>query len=183
MPRDQNPPAGEEHFETFTETGEPLGLAPRSVVHARGLWHRSVHVFLFDDDGRLHLQRRATDKDVCPDRWDQSAAEHLKPGESYAEGALRGLAEELGITGVELEPLGSIYAARLDLPVPGIHDYELQQSFRGVWSGTLIPDPAEVAEVRTVTLASLADWLRDSPGDFTPWFLRDVYRCGILPRS
>jgi len=180
---DQNPqsPAGEELFATFTAEGEALGLVPRSVVHACGLWHRSVHVFLFDGEGRLYLQRRAADKDVCPGLWDQSAAEHLKPGESYAEGAERGLAEELGVGGVHLEPLGTPYAARLDLPHLGIRDYEVQQSFRGVWPGTLTPDPAEVAEVRAEALESLARWLGESAEDFTPWFLRDVYRCGILP--
>jgi len=174
------PPAGEELFATFTVSGEPRGLVPRSVVHARGLWHRSVHVFLFDGEGRLYLQRRASSKDVCPGLWDQSAAEHLQPRESYVAGAGRGLAEELGISGVDLEPLGTTYAARLDLPELGIHDYELQQSFRGVWVGTLTPDPAEVAEVRAESLASLARWLSESPEDFTPWFRRDVYRCGIL---
>ena len=181
--RDPDPArSGEELFETFTESGAPLGLAPRSVVHARGLWHRSVHVFLFDAAGRLHLQRRAADKDVCPNLWDQSAAEHLKPGETFADGAHRGLAEELGVSGVALTPLGEPFAARLENPELGIRDYELQQSFRGVWSGTLTPDPAEVAEVRTESLGSLARWLCASPEDFTPWFLRDVYRCGILPR-
>jgi isopentenyldiphosphate isomerase len=178
---DPQPPAGEELFATFTATGEPLGLVPRSVVHARGLWHRSVHVFLFDGEGRLYLQRRAPDKDVCPGLWDLSAAEHLKPGESFADGAERGLAEELGVTGAELEPLGTIFAARLDLPGPGIRDYEMQQSFRGVWAGVLTSDPAEVAEVRAESLESLARWLNDAPEDFTPWFRRDVYRCGILP--
>lgn len=172
---------GEERFEVFSESGEALGLVPRSEVHARGLWHRSVHVFLFDAAGRLHLQRRASDKDICPDLWDQSAAEHLKPGESYAAGASRGLIEELGVTGVALTPLGAPYPARLDLPALGVHDYELQQSFRGVWAGALHPDPLEVAEVRTVTLATLADWMRAAPEDFTPWFLRDVFRLRILP--
>ncbi|MGE0623594.1 MAG: NUDIX domain-containing protein [Pseudomonadales bacterium] len=181
--RDQDQASAEEQFETCTETGEPLGLMPRSVVHARGLWHRSVHVFLFDADGRLYLQRRAADKDVCPGLWDQSAAEHLQPGESYADGAQRGLAEELGVTGVGLEHLGSPFAARLDLPELGIHDYELQQSYRGEWLGALRPDPSEVAEVRAESLDSLARWLRESPADFTPWFRRDVYRCGILMKA
>ncbi len=176
------PASEEEMFETFTEAGEPTGLVPRSVVHARGLWHRSVHVFLFDTGGCLHLQRRASDKDVCPGLWDLSAAEHLQPGESYADGAARGLAEELGIRGVDLEPLGTPFTARLELPGLGIRDYELQQSFRAVWDGPLRPDPIEVAEVQTAELDALARWIRGAPADFTPWFLRDLTRLGLLPR-
>jgi isopentenyl-diphosphate delta-isomerase len=170
----------EEHFQTFTETGEPLGLVPRSVVHAQGHWHKSAQVFLFDRLGRLYLQRRAAGKDVCPGLWDQSAAEHLLPGETYLEGAVRGLAEELGITGVALRPLGEPFHGRLDQPALGIRDYELQQAFQGVWDGPLKPNRDEVAEVRIVALDALADWVRASPEDFTPWFLRDAARCGIL---
>ena len=170
----------EEQFATFTETGEPLGLVPRSRVHAEGLWHKSAQVFLFDAGGRLILQRRSADKDVCPGLWDQSAAEHLKPGESWLAGALRGLEEELGVTGITLEELGEPFHGRLDQPALGIHDYELQQAFRGIWAGPLSPDPVEVAEVRALPLDELTAWAEQSPEAFTPWFLRDAVRCGVL---
>ncbi len=171
----------EEVFEIFTEDGELIGTAPRSRVHAEGLWHRSAQVFLFDSAGRLYLQRRADDKDVCPGLWDQSAAEHLIPGENYLEGARRGLKEELGISVAELSPLGEPFAGRLDQPALGVRDYELQQAFTGTWDGPVQIDPAEVAEVRAVAIDALARWVREVPQDFTPWFLRDAVRCGILP--
>ncbi len=171
----------EEHFEIFTATGELLGTAPRSQVHAEGLWHKSAQVFLFDGQGRLYLQRRADDKDVCPGLWDQSAAEHLTPGESYLEGALRGISEELGISGIELTPLGEPFAGRLDQDELGVHDYELQQAYTGTWDGPIHPDSAEVAAVRSVALDELARWVRSAPQDFTPWFVRDALRCGYLP--
>ena len=171
----------EEQFEIFTADGTLIGTAARSRVHAEGLWHKSAQVFLFDNEERLYLQRRAADKDVCPGLWDQSVAEHLTPGETYLEGALRGLQEELGVNAVELTALGEPFAGRLDQPNLGVHDYELQQAFRGTWDGPLEIDPAEVAEVRPVPLAALTRWVRESPEDFTPWFLRDALRCGILP--
>lgn len=170
----------EEHFEIFTEAGELLGLAPRSRVHRQGLWHKSAQVFLFDSAGRLYLQRRVAGKDVCPGLWDQSAAEHLTPGESYLEGALRGLKEELGVTGAALSPLGGPCPVRLDQEALGVHDHELQQAFRGVWDGPLTPNPAEVAEVRLITPAELRRWTQQTPADFTPWFLRQGKRRGVL---
>src|SRR5690348_11391125 len=115
----------EETFEILDEAGRPIGIAPRSEVHARGLWHRAAHVFLFRSDGRLVLQRRQSTKDVCPDALDLSVAEHLKAGESYAEGAARGLREELGIRNVDLEELGEPLRFKLDQPP--IKDYEFQQ--------------------------------------------------------
>jgi isopentenyl-diphosphate delta-isomerase len=171
----------EEQFEIFTEDGVSLGTAPRSRVHAEGLWHKSAQVFLFDSVGRLYLQRRVENKDVCPGLWDQSAAEHLKPGESWAAGALRGLAEELGITGIQLKPLGEPFAGRLDQVELGVHDHELQQAFTGIWDGPVRCDPEEVAEVRLVDLGELARWVQTSPGEFTPWFLRDAVRLEVLP--
>lgn len=172
--------AEEEQFEIFTEAGEPLGTAPRSRVHAEGLWHRSAQVFLFNGAGDLYLQRRADGKDICPGLWDQSVAEHLTPGETYLQGATRGLAEELGISGVELTPLGEPFAGRLDQPSLGVRDYELQQAFTGTWDGPVRFDRTEVVEVRTVALDELVRWMRQQPEEFTPWFLRDAVRCGIL---
>lgn len=150
-------------------------------MHAEGLWHKSAQVFLFSSDGRLYLQRRVADKDVCGGLWDQSAAEHLQPGETHLEAAHRGLEEELGITGVVLTPVGEPFAGRLDQPELGVRDYELQQAYQGTYDGPVEPNPAEVAEVRPVDLEALAEWVRAEPCAFTPWFVRDVVRCGILP--
>lgn len=161
----------EETFEVIDEAGRPLGLAPRSEVHAKGLWHRAAHVFLFRSDGRLVLQQRQASKDVCPHAWDLSVAEHLKPGESYADGAARGLQEELGLSGVPLEPFGAPFPFRLDLPEKRIRDYEIQQCFRGCFDGALVPDAGEVAAVRDIELAALKREMRKNPGGFTPWFV------------
>ena len=160
----------EELFETCTLDGKATGLVPRSRVHSEGLWHRATNVFLFRPDGRLLLQRRQLSKAVCPGAWDLSVAEHLKPGESYLDGAIRGLREELDVEGVVLEPLGGIAYLRLEIAETGLRDYELQQTFQGVSDCPVRPDPDEVLEVRTVTLAELRTAFKERPTDFTPWF-------------
>jgi isopentenyl-diphosphate delta-isomerase len=170
----------EEQFDIFSADGLHLGQASRSRVHREGLWHKSAQIFLYDPDGRLYLQRRAADKDICADLWDQSVAEHLQPGETYIEAARRGLNEELGVTGVALAPLGTPFAGRLDQPELGVRDYELQQAFEGIWGGPVEPDPMEVAEIRAVDLAALGEWMRSDPRAFTPWFRRDAIRLGVL---
>ena len=169
----------EEQFDVFDEHGQRIGSAPRSRVHAEGLWHRSVNVFLFNDAGELLIQRRADHKDVCPGRWDLSVAEHLKAGETYEEGAHRGLLEELGISGVALRPVSGVQAYCLDLPEIGIFDHELKQSFRGTWQGSLAPDPSEVADTRFVSMTALKAWVEKTPHTFTPWLLKDLAQTGI----
>ncbi len=165
----------EELFETFDLEGSPLGLMPRSRVHREGIWHRAANVFLFRSDGRLLIQRRQHGKDVLPGSWDLSAAEHLKPGESYREGAARGLREELGIEAhVELEPIGEVTMARLEIARVGIKDYEFQQSFRAVYDGPVSPDVREVMVTALVSRDELAVAFAERPEDFTPWFRRRV---------
>jgi len=163
-----------ELFETFDEAGRPTGLAPRDRVHATGLWHRSAHVFLFDPDGALYIQQRAAGKDLFPGRWDFSVGEHLQPGESYLAAALRGLREELGVSGVTLTPLGAVRVYRCDIASAGIADHELQQAFQGCCNGPLTPDASEVAAVRSIVLPDLLAWTAREPDAFTPWFIKEL---------
>lgn len=160
----------EERFQTFDESGNPLGVVARSEVHRKGLWHRAANVFLFFPDGKLLIQRRQFGKDVWPGAWDVSVAEHLKPGETFEQGAIRGLKEELGVDGVSLEPFGAVARSRLDAPESGIRDYEFQQSFRTVYSGPVFPDLREVLETRIIGLRELKAEFEELPEAFTPWF-------------
>jgi isopentenyldiphosphate isomerase len=172
-----------ELFETFDDDGRPTGLIPRDRVHATGLWHRSAHVFLFDGGGALYVQRRANGKDLFPGRWDFSVGEHLQPGESFLQGALRGLAEELGVTGVRLEPMSDVRRWSWEAPDHGVVDRELQQAFRGCYDGPVRADPAEVAEVRALPLEDLAAWLARAPQSFTPWFVAELENLGLLAKT
>jgi len=159
-----------ELFDIFDEKGAPLGLASRVKVHREGIWHRASNVFLFYPDGRLLIQRRQLSKDVCPGAWDVSAAEHLQPGETYEQGAIRGLREELGVENVTLEPFGKVTKSRLDVVAAGIKDYEFQQSFRAVYAGPVSPDAAEVMATRMVGLSELEAAFLEDPEAYTPWF-------------
>jgi len=83
-----------------------LDVRFRHVVHAEGLRHRAVHILVFDEKGRLFLQKRSMKKDLNAGQWDTSAAGHVDAGEDYQSSALREIEEELGIVpGPDLEPL------------------------------------------------------------------------------
>ncbi len=168
----------EEQFETYDEDGRPTGLAPRTRVHRQGLWHRSVQVFVFDASASLLMQRRAAAKDLYANLWDYSVGEHLQPGESFLQGAKRGLWEELRIDNVNLTALGD--ERRVEQRGAGFWDREIQQAFRCRYEGGVQADAAEVAEVRYVPLQEIAAWVHRSPGDFTPWFIEDLKLFGWL---
>ncbi len=87
----------EEWFDVVNERDEVVGRATRREVHARGLWHRAVHVLVFDRGGRVFLQKRSMLKDLSPGLWDSSCSGHLDAGEDYDAAAQRELGEELGL--------------------------------------------------------------------------------------
>ncbi|MCP5179834.1 MAG: NUDIX domain-containing protein [Pseudomonadales bacterium] len=167
-----------EYFDTFDVDGTWIGQAPRAEVHARGYWHRSAHVFLFDGDGRMLLQRRAADKDLYPGRWDYAVGEHLRSGESYRRGAARGLCEELGLFGLSLQPLGALFAEPLTWP--GGVDCEFQQAFVTRHDGPVTADGVEVVALRWTDREALRVEAAESPHNFTPWFLRELGRLRVI---
>ena len=90
----------EEILEIVDRDGKAIGQATRAAVHANpALLHRVVHVLIFDNAGRLLLQRRSMNKDVAPGRWDTSVGGHINPGEKPLAAAAREMREELGISG------------------------------------------------------------------------------------
>ncbi len=167
-----------ELFATYDRRRQPLGLQPRAYVHQHGLWHMSAQVFVFDPQQRLLVQRRARDKDLYANLWDYSVGEHLKPDESFSDGAHRGLQEELGIVGVALHPLGG--ERWMELCSSKHIDREIQQAFRCDYDGPLKIDPVEVAEVQYIALDLLKDWIASSPQSFTPWFVEDLIEFKLL---
>lgn len=166
-----------ELFRTFDADGQPVALVPRNEVHKRGLWHRSVQVFVYNSASELLLQQRAADKDLYPLHWDTSVGEHLLPDEAPLAGAQRGLMEELGITGVDLTQLGGDF--RVEHRGDQFCDREIQTGFRCVYDGPLNPNE-EVMALEWVSLSQLKKVLRDDERCFAPWFHTHVAHYSLL---
>lgn len=87
----------EEIFDVVNERDEVIAQAPRKEVHARGLWHRAVHVLVFNARSEVFLQKRSMFKDTAKGKWDSSSSGHLDRGEDYDTCAVRELREEIGL--------------------------------------------------------------------------------------
>ena len=89
----------EEMFPIVDEEGNEYGVAPRSMCHdgKSMLLHPVVHLHLFNSNGALFLQKRASTKDILPGRWDTSVGGHKSPGESTEDALRREVFEELGL--------------------------------------------------------------------------------------
>ncbi len=157
----------EEYFDIVNENNEILGQEIRRIVHQTGLWHRGVHVFLFTPNRRLLVQKRSQSQDTFPNRLDCSVSEHLKVGESYFDGAVRGLQEELGLGGISLTRLVQF---KMNY---GPNDNEFSDLYEGVFDGrSLDADPNEVAGIAYYTIPQLEEMLVSEQALFAPWFIQ-----------
>ena len=69
----------------------------KSEAHKNGLWHRSVHVWIYNSKGEIMLQLRAKEKILFPNVWDISAAGHIGAGEEPIVSGLREVEEEISL--------------------------------------------------------------------------------------
>lgn len=155
--------AVDEQFDVVDEDDRVIGVAPRSVVHARRWRHRAVHIFVFKTSGELLVQQRSAAKDEYPLRWTSSASGHLHAGEDYAAAAHRELLEELGLQG-HLEFLQKFVASEAT-------SFEHSALYRLVTDTAPRFDAGEIASGGYWPLRAVADWIDRHPDDFTPCFV------------
>lgn len=155
---------GEEYFDIVNERDEPVGRALRREVHARNLWHRAVHVFVFDSAGRLFLQKRSMKKDQAAGLWDASCSGHVDAGEDYDPAAARELGEELGVHGGGA-PVRWFYVEAQEAT-----GWEFCWIYRLQHNGPFVLHPDEIDDGEWIAPAELTRQMALQPGKFTPAF-------------
>ncbi|MEV4330863.1 isopentenyl-diphosphate Delta-isomerase [Streptomyces sp. NPDC049597] len=156
-------------LELVDEQGNTIGTAEKLSAHqAPGRLHRAFSVFLFDEQGRLLLQRRALNKYHSPGVWSNTCCGHPYPGESPFAAAARRTYEELGVSPSLLAEAGTVRYNHPD-PASGLVEQEYNHLFVGMVQSALRPDPEEVGETAFVT----PDELRElhSRATFSAWFM------------
>jgi len=86
-----------------------VGVVPRREMRSGRLRHRATYILVFNTKGELFVQKRTQTKDVFPGYYDIAAGGVVLAGESYEEGAVRELEEELGIREIPLTSLFDFY--------------------------------------------------------------------------
>ena len=170
----------EEMLIQVTEEDDVLGPVARSQVHGNpALIHRSVHVLVLGEDGRLLLQKRSLRKDTQPGKWDTSVGGHVGFGQSYEEAARREASEELGLRVGENpgEGLTYLYPSRIRNSV----ESENIRTFLHVSAGPFRPEPDEIDELRFWTRSEIEACL--GSGVFTPNFEEEFARFLASPHA
>lgn len=155
---------GDEWFDVVNERDEVLRRETRRVVHATGLWHRAVHIMVFDAAGRVFLQKRSMLKDLSPGLWDSSCSGHVDAGEDYDTAAVRELGEEIGVNTTTMPKRW----LRVDACVET--GWEFVWVYRLAYAGTITVDPREIQYGEWVAPAEVSRRLAAEPAEYCPSF-------------
>ncbi len=133
------------------ENDSIIDTCARHVIHTTGLRHRAVHILVFNEQGRLFLQKRSMKKDLNGGLWDTSAAGHVDAGEDYDISAIREVEEELGVGAAHiLEPL-------FKLPATAAIGMEFIQVYRCTHNGPFTLAADEIDEGDWFSVAEIAE--------------------------
>lgn len=175
MAKKRAPAPSPELVDIVDANDRPLLVMPLDEAHRQGLRHRLIVVLVFNDQGKLYLQKRSMRKSLYPGRFDLSVTGHVRAGEARADAAARELEEELGLRAKTLTMVDAVPAS----PETG---YEFVTLFSaGRLSQTPRPNPEEVDGGMFVDAAELAALVRDYRDQLTPAIVRFFERKSLFP--
>jgi isopentenyl-diphosphate delta-isomerase len=149
------------------ENDEAIGVEEKLKAHLLGALHRAFSVFIFNSDGQLLLQKRASTKYHSRGLWSNTCCGHPRPGESTERASRRRLYEEMGFDCEVREVFDFIYHAELD---NGLFEHEYDHVLVGRFDGEPNPSRYEVDDWKWVGLPELRLDVQQNPDAFTYWF-------------
>lgn len=164
----------------------PYAAGSKKTLHLmtsieNGLLHRAFSVFMFNEEGKLLLQQRATEKITFPDLWTNTCCSHPLAVSSEMDGiegakvaAIRKLNHELGIAAADVPQANFDYLTRIHYVAPssgvwGEHEIDYILFIKAPNAG-IAPNLNEVRDVKWVSQEELKQLFLDPTFKFTPWF-------------
>jgi len=98
-----------EFIDIVDDHGNPTEeVLEKNKAHQLGKWHLTAHIWIYNSEHEILLQKRALTKDTFPGLWDISVAGHISTGENVKEGACREILEEIGLK-INISDLDKIF--------------------------------------------------------------------------
>jgi len=145
-----------------------MGVLSKAECHdGDGLLHRAFSLFLFNEDGELLLQQRASEKRLWPGFWSNSCCSHPRQGETMEIATERRLQDELYARAT----LEFVFKFSYQAKFGSIgSEHEMCHVFLGKLDGEVTRNESEIAALRYVSADQLDEELRANSEQFTPWF-------------
>ena len=142
----------DELVEWVSADGSVIEVITRQRMRAETLRHRATYVVVIDSKDQIVVHKRADWKEVFPGWWDLAFGGVCGAGEGWLEAAKRELAEEAGIVGEPLEPLGELTYDGLECLVVG-------RAYLVRTDSEILFNDGEVVDSDRVALCSLEQWM------------------------
>lgn len=155
------------------EKDKVVGRTTLAESHKNRQWHRIVHVLVFNNEGRLLLQKRGK-SEALPLFWDASVGGHVEASETYVQAAVKECREELGLENFKLAPLFKFFHE-------GATANHVCRVFSCILSGSLNPHATEVEELRFASWSEI-EGMRAKGEPFTQTFLKTLEKFAALQR-
>lgn len=168
-----------EHVVLVDDANRAIGTTSKNDVHHQATpLHRGFSVFLFDHSDQTLLQQRSRRKPTWPGAWSNACCGHPRLHESTLDAMHRRLAEELGVTGVELTVMLPDYRYRFARD--GVVENEFCPVGVGRVEGEVLINADEVEAIRwTPWTTFLAE--TEGPNDYSEWCVEEAHLLAEQP--
>jgi len=159
----------EELLDIVNENNELTGeTAPRSKVHTEGIWHRTVHIYLFRRNNNaieflVHL--RSLFKDLHPNCWDTRFGGHIKSGLGIEDGVRAELEEEIGLDADRYKLIEGQWRKRNKMP-----NREFTKTYFLEYPDDITNlkfNDGEVQEIRWLSIQKVKDSMIENPKEWS----------------
>lgn len=159
----------EEYLDIVDKNGNLTGeKEPRSVVHEKGLWHQTVHIYFYrivSNEVEILVHLRSKLKSGHLNCWDTRFGGHLESGQTFKEATKREVLEETGLN-MKIDDLllGQIstYDGEKNKEVTQVYYYEFNDSLDKISF-----DDGEVQEVKWMKISEIKRAIESEPEKWT----------------
>jgi len=163
------------------EAGNAIGTTPKLGVHGTATpLHLAFSCYLFDQDGRLLLTRRALTKLTWPGAWTNSVCGHPGPGEAIHDAVRRRVQQEVGVRAAAVRLLLPAFRYRAVMP-NGVVENEMCPVFVASTTDEPSPDPTEVDDWVWTDWAEFRRTVLDGSRNVSPWCREQVFLLPEVP--
>ena len=161
----------DELIDILDELGNPTGESClKSVAHKEGLYHPTVHIWCYTNNGDILLQLRGNNKETYPLKWDVSVAGHIGAGETVLLGAIREIKEEIGV-GVHPKHLEKVRVVKSERKhAVDFIDREFHHIFLCLLDDKVLlqKQESEVADLQWISLSQFKKWVTEDNKGLVP---------------
>ncbi len=156
-----------EHVILVDSNDNAIDYMGKIEAHKKGMLHRAISVFIFNENEEMLLQRRALSKYHTPGFWSNTACSHPRKNETTIQAAERRLDEEMGLKTPLRYGFKFLYKAEFD---NGLTEHELDHVFFGFSNEKPSINSFEVCDYQYLDQGKIEAMILQRPEIFSPWF-------------